>query len=488
MLCYNAHMGHFPGIGQGRMSRIRWYHIFFVLSVIDAGAVVVSLEWHRQTLSSVDRLIERSVRLDEQSRWLRRVEQGIIELGEPGNDLFESNRLDAECVRYEAAQARMRRTIADAGRNGMDAETLRKAIGSMELSTEQIFSIFQDYSAPDIDVSEQHALLQSAARSMAQLDQHHVQAMRVLGLMTARCAAERDELLHRHEYELQNRVAIERYFIACVVVILVGLLYFGRRMRQTTLSLEAERRRAEEERRERLASIGELCSSVAHGIRNPLAAIRSSAQLSLEQGQIGAEGRERLTDILDEAQRLGDRVTGLLNMARINSATFSVLNLEEVTRSAVRELQPEMRRLGLSVDVAIPREQIELRGDRRQLEQAIIELLSNAMEHSPAGGTVGVRCEPPNGDGRARISIEDEGPGVPVEVRPRIFDLFFTTKPSGTGIGLATVKRIARLHEGDVALESTAGGGARFVVSLPATQSTSEESSLESGITPPSRE
>lgn len=470
------------------MSRIRWYHVFFLLSVVDAGAVVVCLEWHRQTLSSVDRLIERSARLDEQSRSLRRLEQGILELGEPGNDLFESNQLQVERGRFETAKGRIARAIGEAGRTGMDATGLAAAIASIEQSTEQVFEFYREYQAAGNDAGERHTLLQSAARSMAQLDQHHVQAMRTLGLLTARCGAERDELLHRHEDELQNRVAIERYGIACVVVILVGLLYFGQRMRQTTLSLEAERRRTEEERRERLAAIGELCSSVAHGIRNPLAAIRSSAQLSLEHSSLDANGRERLTDILDEAQRLGDRVTGLLNMAKINSAAFSQLNLEEITRSAVRELQPEMNRLGLKVKLELPREQIELLGDRRQLEQAVIELLSNAMEHSPKGGTVGVRCEPPNGDGRARISVEDSGPGVPVDVRPRVFDLFFTTKPAGTGIGLATVKRIARLHEGDVAFECPPGGGARFVVSLPAKQGTSETSSLESGSTPPNRE
>lgn len=470
------------------MSRIRWYHIFFVLSVIDAGAVVVSLEWHRQTLASVDRLIERSARLDEQTRWLRRVEQGIVELGEPGNDLFETHELAQARSRFEAARELMTRTIADAARNGMDATAVAAAVQSMARSTEEVFDRFREYESAGEDASRRHAMLQSSAKAMAQLDQYQVQAMRMLGILTARSGAERDELLHRHEDELQNRVAIERYGIACVVVILVGLLYFGRRMRETTLSLEAERKRAEDERRERLAAIGELCSSVAHGIRNPLAAIRSSAQLSLEQGSFDAAGRERLTDILDEAQRLGDRVTGLLNMAKINSASFSPLNLEEITRSAVRELQPEMDRRGLHVRLDLPREQIELQGDRRQLEQVVIELLSNAMEHSPQGGTVGVRCEPPNGDGRARISVEDDGPGVPVDVRTRIFDLFFTTKPAGTGIGLATVKRIARLHDGDVALESPPDGGSRFVVSLPAKQGKSESSSLESGSTPPNRE
>jgi len=470
------------------MSRIRWYHVFFFLGVLDAGAVLVGLEWHRETLSSVERLRERSDELDAQSRWLRQMEQGILELGEPGNDVFESNRLADERARFEAARSRMTRIIEEAGRFGMDAEALRAATDSMEQSTEKIFRSFQDYQSGRGALSERHESLRSAARSMAQLDQQHVEALRTLGLLTQRNAGERDELLSHHESELKSRDALERYFIACVVVILLGLLYFGQRIRETTLSLEAERRRAAEERRERLAAIGELCSSVAHGIRNPLAAIRSSAQLSLEQGKLDAEARERLTDILDEAQRLADRVTGLLNMARINSGAFLPLNLEEIARSALSELKPEMNRLGLKVDISMPKGPIELRGDRRQLEQAIIELLSNAMEHSPAGGTVNVRCDAPNGDGQARISVEDRGPGIPVEVRPRIFDLFFTTKPAGTGIGLATVKRIARLHNGDVTLECPPQGGARFVVSLPARQGTSEKISLESGATPPSME
>jgi signal transduction histidine kinase len=98
----------------------------------------------------------------------------------------------------------------------------------------------------------------------------------------------------------------------------------------------------------------------------------------------------------------------------------------------------------------------------------VIELVSNAMEHSRPGQPIEVRCDRPVQNGTAEIIVEDVGEGVPVEARGRLFDLFFTTKPQGTGIGLATVRRIARLHGGDVALASSPRG-AKFVVSLPTT-------------------
>ncbi|MFO0974148.1 MAG: ATP-binding protein [Phycisphaerae bacterium] len=450
------------------MSRIRWYHFFFLLAAIDVVVIGFSLEWHRRTVVNVEWLSEASHDMDAVTRWLQRAQQGVLELGEPGNDLFASRDLTRERRRFAAARVRMEATVVAGRQLRLNVVTLDQFVTQMNDASRRVFDAYEQSIDSARSADERHVQLGQAGQAMASLDQAHLRALRCLGLLTARAGNERASLFQRLEAELGDRLIIERYFIAAVVVILLGLLYFGQRMRQAVAALEAERTRVEEGRRERLAAIGELCSSVAHGIRNPLAAIRSSAQLSLELDQLRPDARSRLQDILDETRRLGDRVTGLLNLARVNAGAFSPLSLNDVAGTAVRQVRPEIDRLGLRLELDLPPQDVPLRGDRRQLEQVVIELLSNAMEHSARGGTIAVRCLPPNGDGNARLCVEDDGPGIPPEIRERVFDLFFSTKPTGTGIGLATVKRIARLHEGDVAVDFPVHGGTRFTVKLPA--------------------
>jgi signal transduction histidine kinase len=301
--------------------------------------------------------------------------------------------------------------------------------------------------------------------------------MRQIGVWQSENNQEHTELLQSYSVELQNRAVRDSYFIAAVIVSLVALVYFVLRMREADRELADAKRRVEEEKQERLAAIGELCTSVAHGIRNPLAAIQSSAQLARDASRAAHEDHERIDDILRETKRLGDRVNGLLKIARVSAQEFADTSLGEVTRVAVRAVRAEVENRGLSLEVESSAAYV--RGDKRLLEQAVIELISNAMEHCKPGGTIRVTCL--NGDRKARLTVADDGPGVAAAVRNQIFDLFFTTKPSGTGIGLATVKRVARLHGGDVELECPPTGGSRFCIALPAQKRSARKSEIRRG-------
>lgn len=451
------------------MSRIRWYHFYFLLALFDVVVIMFSLHLHDRTLDSVGRLLKTAVQLDAKSRWHRTAQQRILELNAPGNELFRSKNHQHEQARFRVARTNMADTLGLPTARDMDTALLRERIDEMVAAARIIFDEFDAMREPHVSADQRQAGLARAGQAMAKMDEQQHLALRALAVLIEQNAADRYGLLQGHEAALQDRLNSERYFLAAVVLILVGVLGFGRRLQQADRALREERRRVKEERRERLAAIGELCSSVAHGIRNPLAAIRSSADLTLELGTMDDNSRQRLNDILDEGRRLGDRVSGLLSMARVNTESFQTVNLSEVVLSAAHELRAEFAKRGLSIapDVADP--EIIVFGDRRQLEQVVIELLSNAMEHSDADSTVRVACEALPAEGRAIIRVENHGPGIPVDVKSRIFDLFFTTKPSGTGIGLATVKRSARLHGGDVTLSSTAKGGTRFEVWLPLT-------------------
>lgn len=448
------------------MSRIRWYHVCFLLALFDVAVILLSLQVHTGTMSDAERLIDRARRHGEQSRWLQRAEERVVRLNAPGNELFANEDFDL-CARRYAFEKEKMLDILEEGRvikglGPLPEEEIREMIADAD----KLFAIYRPVAPLPIDDPARDQATLSAGEVMARMDAAQHEALRKLGLIQSVSDAVRDELLQTHQRDLERRARDERYLIAAVIVILVGILAFGRKLYEAERNLQEERRRLEEARRERLAAIGELCSSVAHGIRNPLAGIRSSAQLTLELGQLDGASKNRLQDILEEGRRLGDRVTGLLALAKATADRFADVSLNQVVRCATDGLRSELADRGVSLELDLPEGDVHVRGDQHQLEQIVIELVSNAMDHSSSGGRIHVTCHRPHANGRVQIAVQDDGPGVSDDLRKSLFDLFMTTKASGTGIGLATVRRYARLHGGDVDL-APSDRGARFVVSLP---------------------
>lgn len=448
------------------MSRVRWYHFYFLLALFDVVVILTVLNMHSRTLTSVRGLIDDVNTLDDKARWLQVARQGILELNDPGNDVFRSANVEQERRRLRFQGAHMEKVLKSASIHDIDVRSLDEDAKQITLAAEEVFKQF-DLMNAEADESHRRRLLVEAGKAMAHMDDAQQRALHTLAMIESPYASKRNELLQAHEFDLQRGLDSERYFIAAVVLILVGILYFGRKLQKADRDLAIEREHVREERRERLAAIGELCSSVAHGIRNPLAAIRSSAQLTLELGRLDEDSRERLNDIMSEGSRLGDRVTKLLSFSRATVDRFERLELSKLVDSAIDEIRPELERRKVKIDREADDIHVVVQVDRHQLQQVVIELLSNAMEHSEPGDTVSVSSCAASGNGTARISVRDSGPGIPNEVRERIFDLFYTTKPSGTGIGLATVRRIARLHGGDVEVSFPDAGGSEFTVTLP---------------------
>ena len=450
------------------VSRIRWYHYYFLLALFDVVVIVFSLHMHKQTLENVSELIAAETRLDEESRWLQLVQQRILQLGAPCIELLSFEDSASQETRFRLASANLETALQALPTPGLDIGSLNTEVDRMVAEADNAFDCLAEMPRRGAGGDGYGQRLEEAGRTLTRMEKHQGLAFRALGVLAATNTAERDSLLQSHEAAVQKRALYARVFLAALIVILAGVYAFGRRLHQADRAMREERRLLAEERRERLAAIGELCSSVAHGIRNPLAAIKSSAELTLELGEMDKGSKERLTDILQEGQRLGDRVTGLLDISRENRDSFETVDLGEVVTSAVGAIRPEFVKRGVVVEQGVDGRGIYLDGDRRQLEQAVIELLSNAMEHSQEGHRVRVTCRGDHRGRSATVSVEDQGPGVAREHVPRLFDLFFTTKPSGTGIGLATVKRVAQLHGGTVELASSIAGGACFVLSLPA--------------------
>jgi signal transduction histidine kinase len=210
-----------------------------------------------------------------------------------------------------------------------------------------------------------------------------------------------------------------------------------------------------------------VCAAVAHGIRNPLAAISSSAQLGLAHGSADENTRSRLQDILTECRRLDQRVTRLIGFASTVSPAPKPFNLRDVVDQAVHELRPKLDEREITLTVVFELDAV-LHGDRERMIQCVIELLSNSLEYTPPCGRIDIKCvECTERPGFVDLYVADTGPGIPLDVMDRVFDLFFSTRPGGTGIGLASVRHTVHGHGGEVMAVPNAGNGARIRLTLP---------------------
>jgi two-component system sensor histidine kinase PilS (NtrC family) len=227
-----------------------------------------------------------------------------------------------------------------------------------------------------------------------------------------------------------------------------------------------ELRRAEQElrRADRLAELGALSAQLAHEIRNPLAAMRGSAQLLAPDAD---PETQRLLGILTrEADRLGDLVSDFLAFARPPTPVPRLCDLDELLRQTVELLSSDPLASGVRVDLEPGRLVAEV--DPDQMRQVLLNLLRNALAAAGQGGKVRVFTS--HTEGQVRVHVWDSGGSITTTDLPRIFEPFFTKRPGGTGLGLSTVHSIVRAHGGDIQVKSSPGEGTEFVVGFASQQ------------------
>jgi C4-dicarboxylate-specific signal transduction histidine kinase len=242
-----------------------------------------------------------------------------------------------------------------------------------------------------------------------------------------------------------------------------------------------ERRRAEEQGRQhlqqlarvgRVSAMGEMASAIAHEVNQPLAALRTNAQACrrlLAAGNAGDDLAGALERIAAQAERAGGIIARLRGfMARDAGETMAVdpnYLIAEVVDLVRAEAEASGVRLQLGLAPALP--QVEV--DCIQIEQVLFNLVRNGIEAlEQSGGDREVAIETRHDSRDVVVSVRDSGPGVPAALADRVFEAFFTTKPSGMGVGLAISRSIAEAHGGRLWLDAGAEGGAAFHLALPA--------------------
>jgi len=220
-------------------------------------------------------------------------------------------------------------------------------------------------------------------------------------------------------------------------------------------SLEAQRR---------------FVADASHELRTPLTTIRGNVELlTLEDAGESSERREALEDIASEAERMSRLVTNLLALARADAG----LHIERqpiAVRPLVEEVCRQIRRSAATIHVQLGElPNVSVSASPDHLKQLLLILLDNARKYSPVGGVVRVWAEQANG--WLRLSVSDEGPGIPLADQERIFDRFYRIDPArqggGAGLGLSIARWIALEHQGTLSVNSKPGQGSTFVLSLP---------------------
>jgi hypothetical protein len=229
-------------------------------------------------------------------------------------------------------------------------------------------------------------------------------------------------------------------------------------------------REQELQRREHLASIGLLASGVAHEVNTPLTGISSYAQILLERYRPEDPEYPILKKIEQQAFRAAGIASSLLNFSRQQEGDYEPLDAGAMVAETLELFEPHLRGRRIHLERQIASSLPRISGNRGRLQQVLMNLLLNAVDAMPQGGTVTVRAA--QQAGRVRIEVSDTGVGIPPEHLEKIYDPFFTTKPrgEGTGLGLSVSYGIVKEHAGTLAVESHPGEGARFTISLPATE------------------
>lgn len=220
----------------------------------------------------------------------------------------------------------------------------------------------------------------------------------------------------------------------------------------------------------KMAALGTFTAGIAHELNNPINNISLTAETFLDEysEKLDPEGKEMLSDIIAQVERANDIVRNLLDFSRTEESSSSDLDIKDVISSTIKLIKNQIKFSGIKLNIIFSPDLPQIKGNLRSLQQVFLNLLINAHQAMPGGGSIEIKgySESP---GFIRIDIADTGPGIPPEALEKIFEPFYTTKGigKGVGLGLSVTYSIMKNHGGDIKVTSEVGKGTTFSIFIP---------------------
>jgi signal transduction histidine kinase len=242
--------------------------------------------------------------------------------------------------------------------------------------------------------------------------------------------------------------------------------HFTEKLTAEVAKAKAELQATEKElaHQEKLAALGEMAAGVAHELRNPMTAVKGFAQRIYRKLPEGDSNKKYASIIVEEMDRINWLIKDVLDFARKPDPVFSPNDIHKILEDVLFMFREDFKKFPIQIDKQfgdIP----ELAFDGDQIKQVFTNIIGNAIDAMEEGGTLSLRTR--HDDKWVYIDVQDTGPGIWPEILKDIFNPFFTTKSTGTGLGLSNAHRLVELHGGDIVVDSRVGQGSTFTVKLP---------------------
>ncbi|UPT61166.1 MAG: ATP-binding protein [Hyphomonadaceae bacterium JAD_PAG50586_4] len=457
------------------LQRRRLDLIYYALAVFDLLTIGFTLMLSNHTMDLYQLSVSRS------AVWSARVAQVVQlarfaqEANAPGNDVFDSQDVTHERARRAAGGARYQRqrdavlqdlSMAEPGEEvAAVIARIHRADRHMREMMAQADLIFAEIERGDDE---------AAGRRMATMDRIYARLSNdLLGAILAVQAIEDRNLARQVELAASLR-RLEVTVMALIFVIVVGVTLYGRRIGEVMRRTEDAHNAMLEELEAANEGLQQYADNVAHELRNPVNKMLLASEVVLSRARSSQEYEDTLVSIVEESQRLSNIVGSLLFLARAKQTQF---DLDRTSIDVAAELEVIRQYFEVAADTAgvtlsvDGRDTLTLAVDRTLFQRAMSNLVSNAIAHTPRGGSVSMRAR--RGDGCVLIEVIDTGEGVSSEDKARVFDRFYRADKARNpasgrlGLGLPIAKSIMELHAGSMALESEPGEGTIVTLRFP---------------------
>ncbi len=458
--------------------------MYFLFAALDVAIILASLSLQHTTLASFENLINESEKITIKQKQVSQLRSQLLQLNAPGNDVFQSRDVDKEELRFEDYLNQIQKSLASF-RQDLDLVSFEKNLSNMLASAVNIFdSLKRSKNENQVGLNMEEI----ATASMARMDQYQALAMEDLKVLEYSLLQKGQVLLENQHVVLLRKRSFEMIFFIFVLIAVVGILYFGRRMHRAFEKSSQEKNQliqdlqdSQEKLQIAAKAKSDFLANMSHEIRTPMNAILGFSDLlgktSLNEGQ-----GKYVKTILSSGQLLLGIINDILDFSKFESGKIQLEEIDFILPTLIDDVfkmvSTRVKSQGdidfyLDIAADVP---MALKGDPTRLKQIFVNLLSNAVKFTSKGdvGVIIRRASAQEIDGRVELTfiVKDTGIGISKDKQALLFQSFTqvdsstTRKFGGTGLGLAISKKIVEAFHGTIRIESDANKGSEFIFTL----------------------